>query len=191
MYLCILRPLRAIAWNLAHKRCLAPLCPCHQISNPYFWTPSFALRALHKALHRWLNFEVPIGRGIILDQALPLPLWYLCNTTPLLALAFRKTLQLQPLSSILSWISFVEYLCACCIAEIENVDCRLYSNSINHSTMVLYSIDWCDRSPIDVLLQFCFYIQQRLRDDHLSVKYIGEYFAHVLSGAKVFKSTDW
>ena len=69
MHLCILRPLRAIAWNLAHKRCLAPLCPCHQISNPYFWTPSFALRALHKALHRWLNFEVPIGRGIILDQA--------------------------------------------------------------------------------------------------------------------------
>ena len=126
VYLCILRPLRAIAWNLAHKRCLAPLCPCHQISNPYFWTPSFALRALHKALHRWLNFEVPIGRGIILDQALPLPLWYLCNTTPLQALAFRKTLQLQPLSSILSWISCAEYLCACamcCTAEIEIVNC--------------------------------------------------------------------
>ena len=126
VYLCILRPLRAIAWNLAHKRCLAPLCPCHQISNPYFWTPSFALRALHKALHRWLNFEVPIGRGIILDQALPLPLWYLCNTTPLLALAFRKTLQIQPLSSILSWISCAEYLCTCamcCTAEIEIVNC--------------------------------------------------------------------
>ena len=71
----------------------------------------------------------------------------------------------------------------------RNRDCKLYFNSI---TMVLFSIDWCGRSPIDVLLQMCkSVIQQRLRGDHLTVKYIGTFFAHMLCCVTVFKSTDW